>query len=320
MTFCRIVFVCAALLQLCSFTASAETGMRIDFLPEAEVEGQTLHLNDVARMTPASAAERWGNVALFQVPEYGAVRTYRASTLKAYVLQQVDMGGEVSWGGAEHVRVSRAGEVVSDKAMIEVVADFVRRRLDRPEISRVHFEPSRTPHPFTLPDADWECEVVPSASNVLSARRFNLLFRRQGRLVHETTVYGRVQAEAEVVVARRDLRRDATLRPDDLRLEHQRLSRLDNPVFTPAAAVGKRVKRTVRSGQVVEQSVLAAPILVERGKPVTLEAVKGALMITASGIAQEDGGLRETIRVENSRSGKEVFGTVVAADTVRVRF
>ncbi|MFO7718735.1 MAG: flagellar basal body P-ring formation chaperone FlgA [Thermodesulfobacteriota bacterium] len=300
---------------------AAAEAVQVTFLPEATVQGETLHLQDVARITPESAAQKWGEVRLFQVPDYGSVRTYRTSTLKAYVLQQTAAQGQkFEWDGAEHVNVRREGQLVSQEKMVELVQDFIQKQLDRPELASVSFEASQVPQPFTLPNEQWKCEVVPSSSQILSARRFTLLFRQQGRLVQKSTVTGRVKAEAEVVTARRDVDRGHVLQSGDLRVQGQRLSRLDDPVFESSAAVGKRVTRSVRSGQVLDRSILAAPILVNRGNPVTLEAVKGPLTITAKGVAQEDGGLQDTIRVENARSGKEVFGTVVGKDTVRVNF
>ena len=315
----RIAIVTLWLLFGSALSAFAGT-VQVTFLPEAMVQGDTLHLRDVARITPQSAAQKWGAVRLFQVPDYGSVRTYRTSTLKAYVLQQAAQGQEFEWGGAKHVSVRREGQLVSQQEMVQLVQEYIRKRLDRPEVASFSFESSRVPQPFTLPNDDWECEVVPSSSHVLSARRFNLLFRQQGRLVHRGTVSGRIRAEAEVVTARRDVDRGHVLQASDVQVQRHRLSRLDDPVFESSAAVGKRVTRSVRSGQALDHSVLAAPILVNRGNPVTLQAVKGPLRITAKGVAQEDGGLQDTIRVENARSGKEVFGTVVGRDTVRVNF
>ena len=315
----RIAIVTLWLLFGSALSAFAGT-VQVTFLPEATVQGETLHLRDVARITPQSVAQKWGTVRLFQVPDYGSVRTYRTSTLKAYVLQQTAQGQKIKWGGAEHVSVRREGQLVSQEQMVHLVQDFIRKRLDRPEVASVSFEANRVPQPFTLSNEQWECEVVPSSSQVLSARRFTLLFRQQGRLVQKSTVSGRIRAEAEVVTARRDMDRGHVLQSSDLRVQRQRLSRLDDPVFASSVAVGKRVTRSLRSGQVLDRSLLAAPILVNRGNPVTLQAIKGPLRITAKGVAQEDGGLQDTIRVENARSGKEVFGTVVGRDTVRVNF
>ena len=316
------IFLLAIVSLLCwlAVPAVAAPPVQITFLPEATVQGETLHLRDVARITPEWRAEEWGEIALFQVPDYGSVRTYRAQTLKAYIQQQAPQEAEVAWKGAEHVRVRRDGVIIAQEDMVQVVNDFLRERLDRPEITSVSFEPGRLPQAFTVADAKWECEVVPSSSQVLSARRFTLLFRRHGLLVHKVSVSGRVRAEAEIVSARRNLDRESIVQASDLRRESRQLSRLDDPVYEASVAVGQRVVRSVRAGEVLDRSVLAAPILVQRGKPVTLEAVRGALVITASGVAQEDGGLQETIRVENRRTGKEIFGTVVSADTVRVRF
>jgi flagella basal body P-ring formation protein FlgA len=51
---------------------------------------------------------------------------------------------------------------------------------------------------------------------------------------------------------------------------------------------------------------------------VTIIVRKGKMIISASGIAQEDGVEMDRVLVENARSGQEVYGYVIAKDTVEV--
>ncbi len=301
------------------WTAPAAWGLRIAFLPQAEVQGSVLRLGDVAEISPPKAAQRYQDMQLFHLPSQQAVRVYRASTLRAYIQQHIDAAANITWAGEKRVTVRQAGGGLVDGRMMQTqVQDYLQEYFDHPAVTKVQFVPQRLPQPFTVHAKNWECTVRPAHQNPLSARRFSLLFRGPHGVLRNLTVRGKVQVQAQVAVARRDLGRDQSVTREDVRIESKELDRRVEPVFDLNKVVGKRITHFIPAGSVIESQDIARPHLVRRREPVTLIVRKGKMVISASGIAQEDGAKMDRVCVENARSGQEVYGHVVAKDTVEV--
>ena len=319
---CIRFFLFPAFLALILIWTSAPAwGMRIEFKSEARVEGSVLTLQDVARLSPHQAARRYGDIELFRLRSNQAVQIYRASILRAYILQQIGDKNQITWAGKKSIAVRRAGgQLIDHHRMQSLVRDYLQEHFVNSAVTHLEFVPGKLPAPFTLPNKNWECTVRPSDQNLLSARRFSLEFREQGRVLRNVTMRGQVRARARVVVAARDLRRGQTIGRGDVSLQQRELSRRAEPVFDLEEVVSKRVVRSIPADSVLDAQKIARPHLVRRRQPVTLIVRKGQMLISASGIAQENGAKTDRVCVENARSGQEVSGRVVGKDTVEVIF
>lgn len=121
-----------------------------------------------------------------------------------------------------------------------------------------------------------------------------------------------------VLVATRTIARGEILSQEDLVFEFR-----DRPAVTTSFGeivdyVGKRAVRTLTEGSVVSPAAVEIPPVIERGDRVTIVVRVGLVTVTAPGVARSAGGLGETIPVENSVSGKVVYGLVVSASLVEV--
>ncbi|MCF8031317.1 MAG: flagellar basal body P-ring formation chaperone FlgA, partial [Desulfohalobiaceae bacterium] len=154
----------------------------------------------------------------------------------------------------------------------------------------------------------------------IGSRYFTVRLRVDGKLEANPTLRGRLEATAPVVVASRDMKRSTVLSAGDLEVEKRDITRSDDPLLGKRKATGMRLKRSVRSGDILERRNLARPILVQRGEVVTMEASKGRLLLTAKGVARSRGKKGETIKVRNTGSQREILCKVVGSGRVRVEF
>ena len=139
--------------------------------------------------------------------------------------------------------------------------------------------------------------------------------------VRHLRVNATIDRETPVLVATRSLSRGEVLAEGDVAAVYRSLRSLPrDTVRRPDAAVGKRVVRPIPAGDLVRAALLAEVPVVSRGARVMLVAEQGGLRITTPGIAKEDGGAGEMVRVVNSTSGRVVNGRVVDAKTVEVTF
>jgi flagella basal body P-ring formation protein FlgA len=128
-----------------------------------------------------------------------------------------------------------------------------------------------------------------------------------------------VERYAEVLVASRNLRRQHTILPGDLRTKRIQTSRHAGSYFeTKSELVGLQTRRNIRPGQILGQQHVTQREVVSRGQRVTILAENSSVVIRMQGEALENGILGDRIRVKNTSSGRVVEGEVLESGHVRV--
>ncbi|MEQ8178197.1 MAG: flagellar basal body P-ring formation chaperone FlgA [Amphiplicatus sp.] len=121
-------------------------------------------------------------------------------------------------------------------------------------------------------------------------------------------------AAAEDVVAARNIRAGAIIAAADIVAPAS-----ETALRAATELVGLEAARSIYKGQPLNKSDLRAPTLIERNAIVTMEFVKGPMLISTEGRALDQGGSGERIRVMNLLSKRIVSATIVNANTVRTK-
>ena len=220
--------------------------------------------------------------------------------------------------GMAAVAGDRPQAVVTPEQMRQYLEDYLEQQRSKMPQAKIRFRHLRLPKAFAVPSGQLSCEVTPSDPRVLPSRRFNLIFRVDGRAVKNIAVSATLEALAEVAVTTADLRRGTILHEENIELAERDLNRLRAPCFDIEELLGQRLKRSLRKGNVLERSAVAFPPLIKRGEIVTITARKGALLVTAKGMAQQNGSAGDMIRVRNISSQKDLICKVTGPVAVAV--
>lgn len=175
---------------------------------------------------------------------------------------------------------------------------------------------------LTLPAAASELPACARAVQVqnLSGRQ-ELLARQRFRLTCAQPHWSQdVTAQAKVsvllLVARQTLNRDQALSAEDVKVERQELARHDRGFFGRVEqVVGQSAKRRIRPGQMLTNDLLAAPLWVRRGEPVTIVARHDGIEASTLGVALANGREGDIVRVRN-RSSEKIIDVQVIGDGV----
>lgn len=81
---------------------------------------------------------------------------------------------------------------------------------------------------------------------------------------------------------------------------------------------GATAARALRTGQVVTEADVHRPVAVRSGDVIFIEVAKGAVTARVVGTALASGALRDRVIVRLDASGREMLGTVVSPELVRV--
>jgi flagella basal body P-ring formation protein FlgA len=122
-------------------------------------------------------------------------------------------------------------------------------------------------------------------------------------------------AVADTLVAARMLRAETVIAPSDLVLRNEVTP---GALSDPADAIGMEVRRNVYAGQVLRETDLGPPALVERNDLVVLSYFRGGLAIVTEGRSLGRAGVGERLQVMNLASRTSVIGTVLPDGTVEV--
>lgn len=132
-------------------------------------------------------------------------------------------------------------------------------------------------------------------------------------------VQATVLATLEVPVLVRSVGRGERIVGSDLELAQREIgARPGTLILDPARIVGLEARRDLPAGSTLQQGLLAAPLLVERGQTVTLVAGSAGLEVRMQGRALDSGAAGDRLRVTNLSSGRAVEGVVAEDGTVRI--
>ncbi|MDX1301101.1 flagellar basal body P-ring formation chaperone FlgA [Photobacterium sp.] len=115
-----------------------------------------------------------------------------------------------------------------------------------------------------------------------------------------------------VVVATTTINRKTKITASMLRMQELHLTKAKTFTTQFSDVIGKRVKRRIRSGQLINPAQLQQLWLVEKGDEVVIIASKNGMQASMKGIAQDNGVKGEQIDVRNSSSSK-IIRTIVAS-------
>jgi len=126
------------------------------------------------------------------------------------------------------------------------------------------------------------------------------------------TLSGEAHIVKNVVITAVSLRKGDILSAAQITQASRPVPPCDDEILTdPALAVGRMATRPIPSGTELTRRLVEAPPLVTRGDGVRIRYTAGGLVITATGIARETGGMGDFIKIKNSRSGKNITCRIV---------
>ncbi|HWU56345.1 MAG TPA: flagellar basal body P-ring formation chaperone FlgA [Rhizomicrobium sp.] len=80
---------------------------------------------------------------------------------------------------------------------------------------------------------------------------------------------------------------------------------------------GKQTRRMLSAGQPFRGDDLRKPIVVGKGETVTMQFILPGVELTAMGRAMSEGGVGDTVTIQNPASYRMISGVVIAPGTVR---
>ncbi|WP_232595699.1 flagellar basal body P-ring formation chaperone FlgA [Marinibactrum halimedae] len=123
-----------------------------------------------------------------------------------------------------------------------------------------------------------------------------------------------------VVVATSPLAKGNALRQEDLELQKRDVSRLGKGfLLNTDSAIGMELRRPLRLGEPLRETLLIPPQVIDRGDTVAITAISQQVSVVANGTALSNGRTGDKIRVRNENSDRVVRAEVTGPGEVTIQ-
>jgi flagella basal body P-ring formation protein FlgA len=126
-------------------------------------------------------------------------------------------------------------------------------------------------------------------------------------------------AGVRVVVPNRDIARGQVISESDMTYAQINGQVMAGIATALGDVVGLETRRTLRAGETLRLSDLRRPVLVVKGSTVTMTFEAPGIVLTSSGRAMSEGGLGETVTIQNSSSYRQISGIVIGPGQVQAQ-
>jgi flagella basal body P-ring formation protein FlgA len=290
--------------------------------PSAEVTGDEIRLGDVADIAgPDSALKNdLADVYLTRAPRPGESTLIRL----AYLEHRLTTSGlpldQASWTLPAQIQVTRKSQGIDEAWVRQVMEEYLSSV--EPYMSGVwelvNVRVGKLPK---LPEGDLDYRLAPNPSANPSSVNLNIYLTVDGREEAALRVSGKVELKVMAVVAARRLEKGRKMEAGDLLVTRVSTNRLRTGALTELdSAVGMTSRREIQAGDPIMGRDLYREAIVHRGDVVTILARAGALKVSSTGEARQDGAVGESVKVVNVNSNITIIAKVVGPNTVEVHF
>ncbi|WP_193220126.1 flagellar basal body P-ring formation chaperone FlgA [Desulfoluna spongiiphila] len=276
--------------------------------PRVEVTGSAVRVSDLFAGPLPAALKRHGDTTVFNAPMPGKERFVPGAFL-ARKLSLLAGAKALEITAPNRVCLVRKGQRLSDKRLLPFLEAMARTIWK----GSVAVSELRVTGRRTLPLGSLALTPDTKRARVRKNRiELPVAVSVNGTSMGRLTLSGEAHIMKNVVVASVSIPKGETLSADQITLASRPVSPSGTDILTdPALAVGREATRPIASGTELTSRLVKAPPLVKRGDGVRIRYTQGGLLITATGIARETGGLGDFIKVKNSRSGKGITCRVI---------
>lgn len=313
---------------------AAAVGGEIRIWPSCVVQGEAIHLGDVADVGGFAAGDRekLRDIIVSAAPKAGGDLTVQTSDVRSALAEAHVNLADISLVGSSRCKVSRMHPTVAtlDKSsaprhvrkismgeaarpqeiaarpttatLESVLRDYIAARVGDTEGKvEVRFSPTCR-SALQLAAARHHFDIRPREQTKLGLLTLEVQITGDDVAPKQVPVVAEVSLTREVVVAKRPINRGETIEGRNLKLEQRRFTDYSQIGVTDLAAVtGQQARQLIRPGEMLLDRILESKPVVRRGDPVTIWMRQGGLVIKASGRAQASGSLGE--RIEVAREG-----------------
>jgi len=299
-------------------------GAVVDVNSEATITGPEIVLGDLAVISSDNVEQRrlLENLKLGSAPFPGNRVLFTAQSFGARLAGTGLDISNVEWHIPATINIVTAGQNISADGILNVAIKAMKKKLgilDDKENDRIIITAISNPQALIAPLGPVEYKVeIPYGIRYNAPTTVNISINIKDRYFTTVNAKFQINAYENVISAGRNIAAFEVLNENSICVERRDLGRLTGYITDKTKVLGLMTRRPIAAGTPLNDSMLAKPPVVTRGSAVTIIVRSGDSIITASGMALQQGSEGEVIRVQNLDSKRVVSACVVDKETVQV--
>ncbi len=224
---------------------------------------------------------------------------------------------KIKISGSKKVVVSTDIKEITEKDIFDVVIKYIENKLPyKPENRVITIEKSI--NSIFAPANDLHIDIIERKIGILKGLlQVNVGIYNGRKLFKSMMIPLKIRTFENAVFAKKIIPGGNVIKKDDLTVERRETTTFgNNIVYNIEDAVGKKAKVSIREDNILKTTMIEDIPLVERGRLVDINVIKGDITITAPGKAMQDGNLDDYIKVLNLASNEKVVAQVNGSSSV----
>jgi flagella basal body P-ring formation protein FlgA len=216
----------------------------------------------------------------------------------------------------------------SSALAVDLVKDLVKKQIhtDSAEFAReMHWQEYRYSSKLRIPRSLKTLEkclspvlVQRATRNAINRVRYKVTCNNTvNRQKWSSNITANIRYYVPVATSVSSLSRGHSLQPEDIVFSEQKI-RDNDYYFNIESLTGRKIKRNLRAGTVIQNRDIIKEYAVLRKAEVSIVIKQDSLTLSTVGIALKSGETGESIKVENKRSGNIITTTVIGKNKVEV--
>lgn len=322
----RTCAACSLALASTVNAGPASALLRIEMKERVQVVQAQVTLADVAHISSADLdlLRRAMAVPLGAAPRAGEAASLDRAQLQRWLRTQMGLGAEqVQWLGSPVTEVSRSTTEITGEKLQSVAQAALRKHLESTLANvpkaRIEIQAVATPANLNMPAATSSLVVRPLDTLPLSSRMLVWVDAfANGQYVRSVSVRFEVATYMPVAVAASTLAAGATLQPSDWQEREVDVTRAPDAVVA-VPQIAQRMRRAIRSGEVITHAHLQGVPAVQRGDWANLTARTGLVALESRVEVMQDGQLGQMVRVKPVNSAGSLVARVTGPGSVEMQ-
>ncbi len=305
----------------CFSGAYPEHTLKIVLSPESQIDRELFTLKDIAALQAddPDLIARAESLTLGHSSVPGYSRLLSQEQLKTTLHRALGDHFTIQISGPERIKISTAYQEIGEIQIKEACRAYLFHEMPwRKEKVTLLF--TAVPQQMIIPKLPYSIRVENKGYRFRGPGQLEVKVFSEQRVVKTTVVSVYLKVYENVLVAANKLKRNSIIAEEALKFELKEISKIPGELFFhPNEIVGKQLKRSVNAGRVLDASMVEEPPLVKRGESVELIVQSGSIQLRTPGIARQNGGLGEMIRVKNLKNRQIVQAKVLSAEQVELK-
>jgi len=319
----RVALIAVALAFFFAGATPATATVAIVLKKKAYVEGDVVSLGDIAEIQEAGtgSSAKLAGVQIQRSPRVGTSDVIHKERIVARLRSFGMAASDYRMTSGDTVIVTRRSVAISPKEVCGAVRAFIEKNAPWSK-EQVKIKKLRLRHPVEVSPGKHHIKVqAPKHTDWLGPIPFKVTIWTGDRVAKKMVVPATIEVWSEVFLASKPLGRGEPITKDNVKAVKINLARApSNAIVSMDQALGRRVNRSIAANSILRRDQIEMPPVVRRGDLVQVVAQSKAIRVSVKGIAKQNGGVGEHIKVQNVRSKKIIHAMVIDNQTVQVEF